>query len=176
MIKVRNSKYLIIGLAGLAFVLHDIYTGRVGLGRHLGSVAYKHHPIIFVTACTVWSTVSIALIGKGIVDLSRARRKKARKSGIDGTQPQDIFDKDLMMLELTSKSEKENVVAQPTDPVQAPQQYPPANDSVNTEPQRAKVIYFVCGCGRKVKVPSKYAGRMGKCPRCQKKIRIPESS
>jgi len=35
------------------------------------------------------------------------------------------------------------------------------------------MIRFSCKCGRKIKVPGKYSGKVGKCPQCHEKIIIP---
>ena len=35
------------------------------------------------------------------------------------------------------------------------------------------IIRFYCGCGQKIKMPVKYAGRAGTCPKCGGKITIP---
>lgn len=37
------------------------------------------------------------------------------------------------------------------------------------------VISFVCQCGRSIKVPAEYAGRMGRCPACKLRVRIPKN-
>ena len=37
-------------------------------------------------------------------------------------------------------------------------------------------IRFACSCGMKIKVPARYAGRSGKCPRCGSRVRIPQGS
>ena len=37
-------------------------------------------------------------------------------------------------------------------------------------------IRFVCTCGRRMKVPSRYAGRSGKCPRCAVRVTVPRAS
>ena len=36
------------------------------------------------------------------------------------------------------------------------------------------MIRFVCPCGKRIKVAAKYAGKAGKCPRCKKRVKIPE--
>jgi len=38
------------------------------------------------------------------------------------------------------------------------------------------MIRFTCVCGKPVKVKKKYAGRTGKCPRCKRRLEIPDSS
>ncbi len=40
---------------------------------------------------------------------------------------------------------------------------------------KKRLIRFMCPCGKKVKAPVKYAGKMAKCPRCKKRIKIPEN-
>jgi membrane associated rhomboid family serine protease len=36
------------------------------------------------------------------------------------------------------------------------------------------LIRFVCPCGKKVKAPIKYAGKLAECPRCKKRVKIPQ--
>lgn len=36
-------------------------------------------------------------------------------------------------------------------------------------------IRFVCVCGKRIKVPMKYGGKSGKCPRCKAKVNVPEA-
>ena len=40
--------------------------------------------------------------------------------------------------------------------------------------QQASHIRFRCRCGQQIKVPTAYAGRIGKCPKCSSRVRIPE--
>jgi membrane associated rhomboid family serine protease len=35
-------------------------------------------------------------------------------------------------------------------------------------------IRFACSCGKRVKMPAKYAGKTGKCPQCNARLKIPE--
>jgi membrane associated rhomboid family serine protease len=54
---------------------------------------------------------------------------------------------------------------------------PPPDDQgifVNT-PQPQEFIRFTCPCGKKVKIPAKFAGKTGRCPACKKSIKIPLS-
>lgn len=41
-------------------------------------------------------------------------------------------------------------------------------------PLREEFIRFTCGCGKRFKVPAKYAGKMAKCPMCKLRVRLPE--
>jgi membrane associated rhomboid family serine protease len=36
-----------------------------------------------------------------------------------------------------------------------------------------ELIRFMCTCGKRVKVPADYAGKVGRCPRCGKGLRVP---
>ncbi|MBN2182164.1 MAG: rhomboid family intramembrane serine protease [Sedimentisphaerales bacterium] len=35
-------------------------------------------------------------------------------------------------------------------------------------------IHFICSCGQKIQVSREYAGRTGRCPKCSKRVKIPE--
>jgi membrane associated rhomboid family serine protease len=35
-------------------------------------------------------------------------------------------------------------------------------------------IRFSCSCGKRLKMPGKYAGRMGRCPQCGERLKIPQ--
>ncbi len=55
------------------------------------------------------------------------------------------------------------------DPVKKPQTIP-------LEPQKPQdeFIRFACSCGKRLKMPAKYAGKTGKCPQCNARLKIPE--
>ena len=55
------------------------------------------------------------------------------------------------------------------DPAEQPQTIP-------LEPQKPQdeFIRFACACGKRVKMPAKYAGKTGKCPQCNARLKIPE--
>jgi hypothetical protein len=54
------------------------------------------------------------------------------------------------------------------DPVEQPEKIP-------LEPQTPKdeFIRFACQCGKRLKMPAKYAGKTGKCPKCNGRLKIP---
>jgi membrane associated rhomboid family serine protease len=64
-------------------------------------------------------------------------------------------------------------------PVVIPQQSnffgPPAEDA-STPAKRTPSIRFTCTCGKKIKAPASYAGRIGKCPQCGSRVKIPPVS
>jgi len=49
----------------------------------------------------------------------------------------------------------------------------PEQVAVVAEEPKADFIRFVCSCGKRVKVPTRYAGKVGRCPRCKKRVQIP---
>jgi membrane associated rhomboid family serine protease len=38
----------------------------------------------------------------------------------------------------------------------------------------SKYIHFSCSCGQRIQVAKEYAGKIGRCPKCSKRIKIPE--
>lgn len=42
------------------------------------------------------------------------------------------------------------------------------------EPPKEEFIRFACSCGKRFKMPTKYAGKTGICPKCNLRVRIPE--
>ncbi len=49
-------------------------------------------------------------------------------------------------------------------------------ETIPFEPQKPQdeFIRFACACGKRVKMPAKYAGKTGKCPQCNARLKIPE--
>jgi membrane associated rhomboid family serine protease len=41
------------------------------------------------------------------------------------------------------------------------------------DPPPDEFIRFACPCGKKVKIPAKFAGKSGRCPACKRQIKIP---
>ncbi|HSW01012.1 MAG TPA: hypothetical protein VLI39_12615 [Sedimentisphaerales bacterium] len=52
----------------------------------------------------------------------------------------------------------------------------PAAEPAHTPPRPDLSIRFACACGRRIKAPARYAGRIGKCPQCGSQVRIPRAS
>jgi len=69
--------------------------------------------------------------------------------------------------EKTRKPQPQQIQQQPQapGPVKKPSAQPPDN-----------IICFSCDCGRSIKVPAEYAGRVGRCPACKNRLRIPQKS
>jgi hypothetical protein len=69
-------------------------------------------------------------------------------------------------LELTTKpAEADEHSSIPLEPPPIP---------LEPEAPKEEFIRFTCSCGKRFKVPSEYAGKAGKCPRCKKRVRIPD--
>ncbi len=50
----------------------------------------------------------------------------------------------------------------------------PFDNSPPTEPAKDTLIRFSCSCGKRFKVPPSLAGKMGKCPKCNARMKIPD--
>jgi membrane associated rhomboid family serine protease len=53
---------------------------------------------------------------------------------------------------------------------------PEQPETIPLEPQTPKdeFIRFACSCGKRLKMPAKYAGKTGKCPKCNARLKIPD--
>jgi len=58
-----------------------------------------------------------------------------------------------------------------------PGKRPAAPEAAPPQAQKPKeqFIRFVCPCGKRIKVPTKFAGKSGRCPRCQSQLKIPDA-
>ncbi len=54
-----------------------------------------------------------------------------------------------------------------------PEVRPPSESVTTSAPGDSRYIRFTCTCGKRIKVPSHYAGRSGKCPQCGIRLKIP---
>jgi membrane associated rhomboid family serine protease len=52
----------------------------------------------------------------------------------------------------------------------------PAAAHATTPAKHTPSIRFTCTCGKTIKAPARYAGRVGKCPQCGSRIKIPPAS
>lgn len=73
--------------------------------------------------------------------------------------------------------------ARPPETMYASKEFETSSPSVRTvdiaakptEPVPSGKMRFLCACGQKIIVPVSYAGKTGKCPGCQQRVRIPDS-
>ncbi len=64
----------------------------------------------------------------------------------------------------------------PTQPLPIPKK-DEADDKTpvaTLEEEKEQYIYFNCQCGQKIKISSKFAGKVGRCPKCSANIKVPE--
>jgi membrane associated rhomboid family serine protease len=57
------------------------------------------------------------------------------------------------------------------DPVEQPQ---PEKISLKPQTPKDEFIRFACSCGKRFKMPAKFAGKTGKCPQCNSRLKIPD--
>jgi membrane associated rhomboid family serine protease len=52
----------------------------------------------------------------------------------------------------------------------------PQPEKIPLKPQITKdeFIRFTCSCGKRLKIPAKFAGKTGKCPQCNSRLKIPD--
>lgn len=108
----------------------------------------------------------------------------------------ESYEKSLLQLIGLDKSETDESVRSGLEPWQ--QQYPvsdamqPESEATPLTPQepeaeletiplgpekpKEEFILFACPCGKRFKMPAGYAGRTGRCPKCQGRIKIPEKT
>ena len=55
------------------------------------------------------------------------------------------------------------------DPVEKPEKIP-----LGPQIPKDEFIRFACSCGKRLKMPAKYAGKTGKCPKCNGRLKIPD--
>jgi len=50
----------------------------------------------------------------------------------------------------------------------------PSTPAKTPQIHRDDFIRFACPCSKRLKMPAKFAGKMGKCPQCQNRVKIPD--
>jgi hypothetical protein len=62
----------------------------------------------------------------------------------------------------------------PASPVAIAKAGGPEPSKCAASPAAEEFIRFTCSCGKRFKLPTKYAGKTGVCPKCKLRVRIPE--
>jgi hypothetical protein len=66
-------------------------------------------------------------------------------------------------------------IPMPKEPeTQKEPQYKPDRGPAEQIKAEKDYIRFTCSCGKRFKIPMEFAGKMGKCPQCKMRVRIPE--
>ena len=159
------SSYKVI----LVFLLFDI------LGAILGSsgVAYFAHLGGFAAGFGM----ALLLLKLGLVKMERYEKSllqifRERKEG-KGKQ----FETTGYVAYLSKMVEE--TVGSEEKPTKKPKEAEGENVGAKregVEKVRDEYIRFACFCGKRLKMPLKYGGRVGKCPVCGKRLKIPERS
>lgn len=145
----------------LLWFVFDIWGAAKG-GRN---VAYGAHLGGFATGFVL----AILMLKLKWVGVERYEKSLLQLIGLEKTETPEEIRGDFASWQqqyLTSGSG----AAKP-DTIAQPPQHKPQPPPVKTPDQ---FVRFVCTCGKRVKVPAKFAGKVGRCPQCQKRLKIPE--
>ncbi len=87
-----------------------------------------------------------------------------RKPSVDEFKPQ--YEGYLGMIQKELQEQPESIATSS----------PAEQETIALEPEipKEEFIRFTCPCGKRLKMPSKYAGRMGRCPKCNARVRVPD--
>jgi membrane associated rhomboid family serine protease len=155
-----------------------------GLGASSG-VAYFAH----LGGFAVGFGIAILMLRKGWIHMERyeksllqllSRKEEPSAAAFDPTFGLVADTSQLEKLAGIRSDEKPEVQASPKI-TQRPRASPPpptVEQRSSTGLQEARpsqqLVRFMCPCGKRLKVPTKYAGKVGKCPKCGKRLRIPK--
>jgi membrane associated rhomboid family serine protease len=156
------SSYWII-LFWLAF---DIY----GVSKEGGGVAYFAHlggfATGFVLAVLMLKTKWITMERYEESLLQIWQKRKEPVAALPGSNPRMFpYDLEIQKSETFAIAEREKAEKKTVEPKKIP---------FELEESKNELIRFMCACGKKVKVPAKYAGKTARCPRCKNRVEIPE--
>jgi len=136
----------------LLWFAFDVY----GVIRGGGGVAYLAHVGGFVTGFVL----AIVLLRMRVVEMERDEKSLLELLGLDekgreGAGRRDLFQRQSRWRRQATDQEDREV----------------EGDGMREE--EGAYIRFVCPCGQRVKVGREYAGRVGRCPRCSRRLRVP---
>jgi len=152
----------------LFWLAFDIF----GAVRGGGTVAYFAHLGGFATGFAV----ALFLLKMKWVEMERYEKSLLQKWAERKLPPPELYGANPAMFPYDLETQKP----------QPPQKVPMLNlerkttDVEKPPPQldqpKEDLIRFVCPCGKKVKAPAKYAGKLARCPRCKKRVKIPDKT
>jgi len=156
--------------------------GALFCGSQMGGVAYFAHVGGFLAGVAV----AIVLLKTGVVVMEPRYEKSLLQVFAERKAPTEPvpdhryrnFERDM---EFAKQLEFKPLTSLETPPVEKPSVEKP---SAPLEERKIKIdgaaeegfIRFKCLCGKKVKIPAKYAGKTGKCPACNARLKIPYPS
>ena len=135
--------------------------------------------LLWVRSFAVGFAVGMVLLKCKVVKMEKWEKALpdvwAHRFGKGQPEPEDKYNRDLRMLKVMAKNEQQQAAELTLKPVEEPKQRL-SEDDPGPRPEQKQFIRFVCECGKRVKIASKYAGKAGKCPRCGKRIKVPENN
>jgi len=123
-----------------------------------GGVAYFAHIGGFIAGVGL----AILMLKRKVIVMERNEKSILKLLGLEKKDKPKRYRKDLSHLQQKrgkQESEEAEPETTPFEPEEAPEQF----------------IRFRCRCGQSIKIPSQYAGRIGRCPKCSARLRIPQA-
>lgn len=141
----------------LLWFVFDIF----GLLRGTGGVAYVAHVGGFLAGFTL----AIIMLKTRLIRMERDEKSLLALVGLDKTSRVTTHRGDIAywQQDLEDKGAESKAITE-----ELPETIP-----FDSEQPADPFIRFECECGQRVKVPVTHAGKMGRCPKCQKKVKIP---
>jgi membrane associated rhomboid family serine protease len=125
--------------------------------------------------------IAVVLLQTGVIKMERYERSLLERFGLDKSRSEEQSSLGRLYGGFAQDLEYLNSIQtqQPTE-AQQEQLQPPEKISLSQLQKRPAVppeqfIRLQCSCGKRLKVPAKFAGRVGSCPVCKKRIRIPSN-
>lgn len=123
-----------------------------------GGVAYFAHIGGFMAGVGL----AILMLKTKVIVMERDEKSVLKLLGLEKKDKPTRHREDLSHLQ--QKWEKKD--SEETEPETTP---------FETEEAPEQFIRFRCRCGQPIKIPSQYAGRIGRCPKCSARLRIPQA-
>ncbi len=123
-----------------------------------GGVAYFAHIGGFIAGVGL----AILMLKRKVIVMERNEKSRLKLLGPEKKDKPKRYRKYLSHLQQKrgkEESEEAEPETTPFEPEEAPEQF----------------IRFRCRCGQPIKIPSQYAGRIGRCPNCSVRLRIPQA-
>ena len=126
-----------------------------------GGVAYDAHVGGFITGIAI----AIIMLKTRLVVMQRDEKSLLELVGLDKRTSQTRVRGDRTHWQAEWQGKK---AVSKASVEEAPDTIP-----FDSEQLGEQFVRFECECGQRVKVPAAHAGKMGRCPKCSKQVRIP---
>jgi membrane associated rhomboid family serine protease len=145
----------------LFWLVFDIW----GAASGGGTVAYFAHLGGFAGGFVI----AISMLKLKLITMERYEQSLLQVIAEHKNPPQETSRPKYVAI-LPKESKSESLATNPPE-----QTIPRALKPIPLEPQMPKeeFIRFTCSCGKRLKMPAKYAGRIGRCPYCNARLKIP---